>query len=79
MTQTHQIEIVIHVDQTLSEDQRADLVKNLQGFDGVEDARFTPGREHLMLVDYDSSKLHAKDVLGFVQKEHLGAELVGPI
>ena len=47
----HQVEVVIHVDESLDEQGRARLISNLQRRDGVESAAFTPGREHLMLVD----------------------------
>ena len=77
MSDIHQVEVVVHVDETLSEAQRASLVSKLQERDGVEKARFTTGRDHLMVIDYDSNKLHTKDVLGYVQQENLNAELIG--
>ena len=77
MTDTHQVEVVVHVDEALSEEQRSGLVSNLQGHDGVEKARFTTGRDHLMVIDYDSNKLHSDDVLGYVKQENVNAELVG--
>jgi cell division protein FtsX len=77
MDNIHQVEIVIHVDESLSEEQQASMVSNLEGHDGVEKARFTPGRGHLMLIDYDSNKLHTIDVLGYVKRENVNAELVG--
>ncbi|MGD2056820.1 MAG: hypothetical protein PVJ15_08430 [Gammaproteobacteria bacterium] len=77
MDTIHQVEVVIHVDETLSEGHRASLVTNLQGRDGVEKARFSPGRDHLMLIDYDSNKLHTSDVLAYVMQENIHAELIG--
>jgi cell division protein FtsX len=77
MDDIHQVEIVIHVDETLSEEKRANLVNHILGRDGVEKARFTTGREHLMVVDYDSNKLHSTDVLDYVKQEHVHAELIG--
>jgi hypothetical protein len=79
MGNIHQVEVVVHVDDALNESQRSDLVRHLRGRDGVEDARFTPGRDHLMLIDYDRERLHAQDVLGYVRETHTGAELVGPV
>ena len=75
----HQVEIVVHVDDVLAQEQRDSLVRDLQKREGVEKAEFTPGREHLLVVDYDRDRLQALDVLKFVQQEHIGAELVGPI
>jgi cell division protein FtsX len=77
MDNIHQVEVVIHIDETLSDDHRASLVSNLQGRDGVENARFTPGKDHLMVIDYDSNKLHTTDVLKFVKQENVNAELIG--
>jgi len=79
MRNVHQVEIVVHVDNALSQDQRDDLINHIVKNDGVEMAKFTPSHEHLMLVDYDCDKLHAADVLGYIQKEHATAEMVGPI
>jgi cell division protein FtsX len=76
MDQIHQVEVVIHVDEALSEEQRATLVGNLQRRDGVKKAKFTEGREHLMLIDYDASKLNSSDVLGYVKQEDVSAELI---
>jgi len=78
MGNIHQVEVLVHVDDALSDGQRSDLVGHVKGCDGVEDARFTPGRNHLMLVDYDRDQLHAQDVLGYVRETHTAAELVGP-
>ena len=77
MADMHQVEIVIHVDEALNEGQRTSLVSNLRGHDGVEDARFTTGRDHLMVIDYDSNKLHSLDILSYVKQDHINAELVG--
>jgi cell division protein FtsX len=77
MNNIHQVEVVIHVDEALNEEQRAALISKLQERDGVEHARFTAGREHLMVIDYDSNKLHTIDVLGYVKQEHVNAELIG--
>jgi hypothetical protein len=77
MNTIHQVEVVIHVDESLSDARRAGMLSSLRGRDGVEDARFTPGRNHLLLIDYDANKLRTSDVLGLVRAECVGAELVG--
>lgn len=77
MDRIHQVEVVIHVDEALNEEQRASLVESLRRHDGVENASFTQGRKHLMLIDYDPDKLHSIDVLGLVRRENFRAELIG--
>lgn len=79
MGEMHKVEIVVHVDEALGEDQRTELVRDLEKQSGVECAHFTPGREHLLVVDYDRDLIKAMDVLGYVKQEHVGAELIGPI
>ncbi|MDH5516132.1 MAG: hypothetical protein OEY45_13330 [Gammaproteobacteria bacterium] len=79
MGNVHKVEVVVHVDDALNEDQRSDLVSHLRDCEGVEDARFTERRNHLLLIDYDRERLRAQDVLGYVRANHVGAELVGPI
>jgi cell division protein FtsX len=77
MDKIHQVEVVVHVDEALNQEQRDKLVANLQRHDGVEKAMFTEGRRHLMLIDYDANKLQTTDVLGYVRQEHVNAELIG--
>jgi hypothetical protein len=74
----HQVEIIVHVDESLDDERRDSIVSNLQAREGVASATFTPGRTHLMLIDYDSDKLNSSDILGYVREQHVGAELVGP-
>lgn len=77
MVNIHQVEVVIHVDEVLTEEQRTALVSNLSEHEGIEYAKFTAGRDHLMLIDYDANKLHSIDILEYVRKENLNAELIG--
>ena len=79
MTTMHKVEIVVHVDDVLEENQQAELINDLRKHGGVEEARFTPGRAHLMVIDYDRDQLSAQDVLDHVRRDHLRAELIGPI
>jgi hypothetical protein len=77
MDTTNHVDVIIHVDETLSDKRRAKLVSNLQCSDGVNNARFAPGRDHLMVIDYDPNKLHTSEVLTFVKEENVNAELIG--
>jgi len=79
MATMHKVEIVIHVDDVLGEEQQAELIDDLRKHGGVAEAHFTPGRAHLLVIDYDSDELSARDVLEQVRREHLRAELIGPI
>ena len=73
------VEIVVHVDETLTEDQRSELVTVLQESEGIDGAEFCGSRNHLMLVQYDRDQLSSQDVLWRVTSQHMHAELVGPV
>ncbi|HAJ91947.1 MAG TPA: hypothetical protein DCO71_04920 [Gammaproteobacteria bacterium] len=73
------VEIVLHVDDTLGEEQRNDLALSLRSNDGVYNAKFTPNRNHLMLVEYNRVKYKALDILQKLTSNSVRAELIGPI
>jgi hypothetical protein len=79
MTTLHKVEIVVHVDDLLGNEQQTELIDYLKKDDGVKEAHFTPGHAHLLIIDYDRDRLSAQDVLHKVRSEHLRAELIGPI
>jgi hypothetical protein len=49
----HTIEIVVHISESLDEQQRGNLVASLGNNDGIVAAGFCPLRYHLMLIRYD--------------------------
>ena len=67
MEQIRKIEVVVHVDDSLNEDQRSDFIGCLQACDGVEYACFTQDNNNLLLVDYDRDQLNGLDLLGYVR------------
>ena len=73
------VEIVIHVDESLEEHERKDLVDALEGTTGIKTAEFFPLRYHLMLVKYERDSLRSQDVLARVVSETIHAELIGPM
>ena len=79
MGNLHQVEVVVHVDDALSEGQQAEMLTHLRSCKGIEDAHFTPGRSQLLLIDYDRERVQSMDILGYVRKNHTGVELIGPM
>ena len=71
------VDIEVHVDETLNEGSKADLVEYIHHLDGVVSAGFSLEKPHLMFVGYDSDVLHAKDILNRVQQKGIHAELIG--
>lgn len=73
------VEIVVHIDETLGQERRRDLVTALENIGGIEAAEFCPLRFHLMLVRYNRDLMTSQDVLGKVNAEHIHAKLIGPV
>jgi hypothetical protein len=73
------VEIVVHVEETLGDERRNDLVTALERAGGIKSAEFCPLRYHLMLVRYDRDLMSSQDVLGKVSAENIHAKLIGPV
>lgn len=73
------VEIVVHIAETLGEDQRKDLVAALNDEECIVTAEFCPLRYHLMLVRYDRDKFSSQNVLASVKSQNYNARLIGPI
>lgn len=73
------VEVIVHVDESLDQWQRQELVSFLEAADGIESAEFCPLRYHLMLVQYDRDRVNSQDVLGLVTTRNVHAELIGPV
>jgi len=79
MDKTREVQIVIHVNDALSDEHQEDLLRALKSQDGIINACFSPGRRHLALVDYDASRIHSWNVLEYVRRKHGGAVLIGGV
>ena len=75
----HHVEIIVHIDETLGESRRGDLIEARQETDGIKSAEFCPLRYHLMLVNYDREILSSQEVLTGVVSQNIHAELIGPV
>ena len=73
------IEIVVHINETLEEHRRKELVDALEDSDGIYTAEFCPLRYHLMLVQYDRESLSSQEVLNRVMDQNVRAQLIGPM
>jgi hypothetical protein len=73
------VEIVVHIDEKLGEQRRADLVTALEESESIASAEFCPLRYHLMLVRYNREDMKSQDVLGMVTAQNVHAELIGPV
>jgi sensor domain CHASE-containing protein len=73
----HQMNVVVHVKETLVPEQLAALQAALGSLDGVTQARTSARLSRLMLVDYDPSVVSAQAILQSVTRRGLSAQLVG--
>ena len=74
---THRTDIIIHIDESLPDDEIHALERELGCHAGVYSACVSDRARHLMLVDYDPEGVKATDLLGMVRRQGVGAELVG--
>ena len=73
----HSADIVIHINENLSHEQRATLAANMTGLSGIKSASIKESRPHLMIVGYDSVKTKPLRVLSDVEGTGVHAQLVG--
>lgn len=75
----HSVEIVVHISESLEEQQRRNLITELNSNTGIVAAEFCPLRYHLMLVRYDRDTYSSQDVLNRVNSHGVSARLIGPV
>lgn len=73
----HDVAVVMHIDEELSDDQIHRLEQNLSNRPGVMSACVHESARHLMLIDYDPEIAVSTELLAGVRSEGLHAELVG--
>ena len=76
---TNNVEIIVHINETLDGVTRNGLQAAILEDKGVYSAEFCPLRYHLLLVQYDRTKINSRDVLSKVVARNLSAQIVGPI
>jgi len=75
----HTVEIIVHITESLGEQQRGDLIAALEDNGGITAAEFCPLRYHLLLVRYDRDLYSSKDVLERVTSQKVSGRLIGPV
>lgn len=77
MTNIFLADVTVHIDETISDETRAKVDKDLCSLDGVISVHSSEKTPHLVVVTYDLNHSKSKEILGAVLGEHLHAELVG--
>ena len=75
----HDVEIILHVDETPGKSRRGDLVDALAEIGRIRSAEFCPLPYHLMLVNHDREKLGSQEVLTGIVSQNIHAQLIGPV
>ncbi len=70
-------DIMIHIDQSLNTEARLAMEERMRQIEGVVAPRFNSGKEHLLLVAFNSDKASAAALLGAVRASGYSAQLVG--
>lgn len=73
----HVSDILIHINDTLSEQQREALEESMRQIEGVVAPRFNPGKDHLLLVAFNPDATSTAILLAQVQSFGNNARLVG--
>lgn len=70
------LDVVLHIDESTTHDEREDLRDLLLNKKGVMTADCSDDRPHLMIVGYDPENIQNHDLLATVQNRGYHAELV---
>ena len=73
------VEIVVHIKETLDEEQRKNMVTALEDAKGIIGAESCPLRYHLVVARYDRDAISSQDVLKAFNALNVEARLIGPI
>lgn len=71
------IDVMIHLDESLSEEKRSSLVNSMRQIDGVISPGFNTGKEHLLIVAFNPEKTNQTVLLEKARAAGYTAQLVG--
>ena len=71
------VDVTIHIDETLEEARRPQLVAKIREQEGVVAVGHHDEKPHLMIVEYNPDKTSSSQLLEAVKDEGLHAELIG--
>jgi hypothetical protein len=74
-----EVELIVHINESLDEERRNGLVENISKDSGILSVEFTPLRHHLVRVRYDRQAVHSMEILQKIKRQNVNAQLVGPI
>ena len=73
------LDIVVHIDEQLDEQNRKRVEHAMTKAAGVARAHFNNERHHLLVVGYDPAQTSSSQILKLVKQQSLTAQLIGGI
>jgi hypothetical protein len=70
-------DITVHLDSEPSSALRADIESRVGSLPGVTEVTFSEKASHLVVVHFDSHKVHTDKIIEAVRRTGVGAELIG--
>jgi len=70
-------DVMIHINETLSIEARTSLEEQLREIEGVVSPRFSPNKEHLLLIAFIPEKTSSAVLLNTARSAGYTAQLVG--
>ena len=70
-------DVMIHIKESLSDEARISLENSMRKVEGVVSPRFNAGKEHLLVVAYDTEKTNTSILLEKARTAGYTAQLVG--
>jgi hypothetical protein len=70
-------DVMIHINETLNTEARASLESAMRGIEGVVSPRFNAGKEHLLVIAYNTTKTSASALLEKARAQGYTAQLIG--
>lgn len=70
-------DVMIHINESLSEEARTSLENSMRKVEGVVTPRFNAGKEHLLVIAYDTEKTNTAILLEKARAAGYTAQLVG--
>lgn len=71
------VDVTVHIDETLSKEQRQSVEDKLRGLDGVVSVAIHDDKPHLVMVEYNPERASSSAILNAVKATGVHAELVG--
>ncbi|TNF98568.1 MAG: ATP-binding protein [Gammaproteobacteria bacterium] len=74
---TNLTDVLLHIDEDLSTEQRETIEESLRALDGVVSVHNSDKTPHLTIVEYDTAVMDSQKILKRVTNQGAHAELVG--